>query len=342
MKIWLLISIGALTALLAVIVLSPFDAAQAKTMGTSISPSERVWESSRVKPALKPTLIPATPNALPAPEPEDVYLPDDEGLMEEPPPPTPEPTPEPVLLVLPNDDLVSHEHYIAQNDMRYRTYMAANAWCAARMAIALCNAGVDHGFYDQVRTIPDPASVLALCNKNHQLPREYVPDGLRAVDGTNEKLRADAADAFERMSAALRDELGLRLHIVSGYRGYQTQETVYANYARRDGTGVADTYSARAGFSEHQTGLAVDITHKAPSGGLRRLRFEDTPQFQWLTAHAHEYGFILRSPDGWMPVTGYLYEPWHWRYVGEDHAARYHAGGYTVLEEYLGEEALEG
>ncbi|MCL2031564.1 MAG: M15 family metallopeptidase, partial [Oscillospiraceae bacterium] len=240
-----------------------------------------------------------------------------------------------------DDDLTLQPHYIEQNDTRYRAYMAANAWSAARMAVALVNAGADYEFYSNVQTIAEPDGPLALCNKNHQLPRSYIPRELRAVAGTKEKLRADAADGYERMAEAMLADLGLGLHIVSGYRGYQTQAGIYTRYAGRDGYAVADTYSARAGHSEHQTGLAIDITHQAPSGGLRRLRFEDTPQYAWLLRHAHEYGFILRYPDGWTPVTGYIYEPWHWRYIGPEHAARYHEGGYMTLEEYLGERTGE-
>ena len=295
----------------------------------------------------KPTSAPAPtpePTASPAPETDEdeEFLPDDEGFFDDDlPEPTPEPTPGPLLLILPDDDLSFQGHYITQNDSRYRAYMAANSWCGARMAIALVNVGADYDFYSNIQSIANIDSLLALCNKNHRLPNDYVPDGLRAVGGSKETLRADAAGDYERMAAAMLADLGLELHIVSGYRGYKSQGGVYARYANRDGYAVADMYSARAGHSEHQLGLAIDITHKAPSGGLRRLRFEETPQYAWLLKHAHEYGFILRYPDGWTPVTGYIYEPWHWRYIGPEHAARYHEGGCSVLEEYLGQLTID-
>ncbi len=124
--------------------------------------------------------------------------------------------------------------------------------------------------------------------------------------------------------------VGLSLSIVSGYRSYVTQRNTYNNYVARDGQAVADTYSARPGHSEHQTGLAIDVNSLLVS-------FENTPEGQWLKDNCYKYGFILRYPKGKDSITGYMYEPWHFRYVGNSLAEQlYNSGDWITLEEYLG------
>ena len=122
--------------------------------------------------------------------------------------------------------------------------------------------------------------------------------------------------------------LNLNIPLVSGYRSYATQEGLYNSYVAKDGEAVANTYSAKPGFSEHQTGLAFDI------GSVSRA-FEGTAEAKWIEENAHLYGFIVRYPKGKTDITGYIYEPWHVRYLGKEVASKVKQSGLT-LEEYLG------
>ncbi len=157
---------------------------------------------------------------------------------------------------------------------------------------------------------------ILIANKTYALPANYAP-GAQKV----------ATDAFAQMKADAAKE-GLNLFIVSGYRSYEYQKNLYNRYVARDGKAEADTYSARPGHSEHQTGLAFDICSLETS-------FENTAEGKWLAANAHKYGFILRYPKGKQQITGYIYEPWHFRYIGVDKATAVYQSG-LCLEEYLG------
>jgi hypothetical protein len=120
---------------------------------------------------------------------------------------------------------------------------------------------------------------------------------------------------------------GAGLAIGSTYRSYATQQTLYAQYVIRDGKDAADRYSARAGYSEHQSGLVIDFSPIDEA-------FRNSKQYVWLVQNAHKYGFVLRYPDGKEDVTGYMYEPWHWRYVGVTVATDMHDKGIATLEDY--------
>ena len=115
----------------------------------------------------------------------------------------------------------------------------------------------------------------------------------------------------------------------SGYRSYAVQKTVYDSYVAKDGQALADTYSARPGYSEHQTGLTMDFIPIEDS-------FAGTKQDKWLQANAHKYGFVLRYPADKTSTTGYMYEPWHYRFIGVDPAIEMKEKGITTLEEYYG------
>lgn len=157
---------------------------------------------------------------------------------------------------------------------------------------------------------------ILIANKTYGLPEDYDP-------GVNSEAKA----AFDRMQVAASAEM-MSLSIVSGYRSYSTQEAIYNRYVSRDGQEKADTYSARPGHSEHQTGLAFDINYAGDS-------FGSTPEAAWLAENCWKYGFIIRYPKDKSHVTGYKYEPWHVRYLGEETAKKVYESGLT-LEEYLG------
>lgn len=148
----------------------------------------------------------------------------------------------------------------------------------------------------------------------------------------NPGLQPEVIEAYQQMFQDASEE-GYEFVLVSDFRTYQYQEQLYDNYAARDGVEAADQYSARPGHSEHQTGLAIDIG-SADSATTLSVEFGNTPEFEWMKDVAHEYGFIIRYPEGKEEITGYQYEPWHLRYVGDEAPAIYESG--LSLEEYLG------
>lgn len=157
---------------------------------------------------------------------------------------------------------------------------------------------------------------ILIANKTYALPSIYNP-------GTDD----EAYNALDEMQTAAAQE-GLILYVLSGFRDYDTQASIYNRYVSNDGKANADRYSARPGHSEHQTGLAFDLNSLEES-------FADTREGKWLAANAHKYGFIIRYPKGKEHITGYMYEPWHVRYLGKDIATKVYNSGLT-LEEYLG------
>ena len=171
-----------------------------------------------------------------------------------------------------------------------------------------------------------------IVNKTYSVPDSYVPvDPYEAVSGErcNRCINKDAMNAFLKMqSDAL--AMGLNIYISSGYRGYSYQEKLYNNYVSISGKEGADTYSARPGHSEHQTGTCFDLNTIDDS-------FQYTNEGKWVHENAYLYGFIIRYPKGKESITGYQYESWHLRYVGVDLASKlYSDGNYTTLEEYYG------
>ena len=157
---------------------------------------------------------------------------------------------------------------------------------------------------------------VLIANKTYPLPASYNPGCILP----------EAQAAFDKMAADAAAE-GLSFTIVSGFRSYDFQKQLYTNYCNRDGKEAADRYSARAGHSEHQTGLAMDINCAGSA-------FNDTPEAKWIAANCWKYGFILRYPKDKEDVTGYMYESWHVRYLGEEWAKKIYDSGLT-LEEYF-------
>lgn len=157
---------------------------------------------------------------------------------------------------------------------------------------------------------------ILIANKTYSLPSTYDPG----------KILPEAQSAFDAMAADA-SKAGYKLTICSGYRSYSYQNQLYNGYVARDGKAAADTYSARAGHSEHQTGLAMDINNASSS-------FNGTPQAKWIAANCWKYGFIIRYPEGKENITGYMYESWHVRYLGKQLAKEVYDSGLT-LEEFL-------
>lgn len=186
-------------------------------------------------------------------------------------------------------------------------------------------------------------SIWAVINKRRPLqPTSYVPADLivpevakRSNITTDERqVRQETGAALQRLFAASSAQ-GLSLSLLSGYRSYGFQASLYNGYVSQEGQAAADLESARPGHSEHQTGLAADIGGSTnPACNLEQC-FADTIEGKWLRDNAHTFGFIIRYPKGKTPVTGYSYEPWHLRYVGTELAAEMRAKAAGTMEEFF-------
>lgn len=189
-----------------------------------------------------------------------------------------------------------------------------------------------NNYYKNIKTITEPDIYLVLVNKEYKLPENYVPSKLELISNEfaneNKYLREEARIAFENLSKDAK-ELGYRIIAVSTYRDYEYQNKLYNMYVEEKGIDYADKCSARPGHSEHQTGLAVDVE----GSNYDYDEFENSIEFVWMKENAYKYGFILRYPKGKEKITGFKYEPWHYRYVGLDTAKTIHDEKLT-LEEY--------
>lgn len=185
-------------------------------------------------------------------------------------------------------------------------------------------------------SIDDPDSVWVVVNKTRPLdPLTYEPSGLVTVrlPGESAQLTGDAATALRQMFDAA-DAADAPFRVSSAYRSYGFQQGLYANYVSTRGSAKADTFSARPGYSEHQTGLAVDLYD--PEGCHLKRCYAETRSGTWVAAHSADYGFITRYPKGQTDVTGYQWEPWHLRYVGVELAQYMRDQGIATLEEVFG------
>lgn len=182
-------------------------------------------------------------------------------------------------------------------------------------------------------------SVLIFANKTHKLPDGYIPSDLVSLTVTTAygdvQMKQEAAEAIANMFSAANAD-GVYPVVTTAYRSEEFQTELYNGYVERDGQEAADTYSSRPGYSDHQTGLAADISCEANGYNLNQ-EFENTAEGQWLAQHAHEYGFVMRYPNGKEEVTGYTYEPWHFRYIGVEEATNlYNSDPNMTMEEYYG------
>ena len=189
-----------------------------------------------------------------------------------------------------------------------------------------------NNYYKDIKLITEPDIYLVLVNKEFKLPNDYIPSNLEMISNEcandNEYLRKEAKEAFEKLSGDAK-ELGYKVIAVSTYRDYNYQDRLYNEYVSDKGIDYADQCSARPGHSEHQTGLAVDVMGSNDDYD----EFENSIEFEWMKNNSYRYGFILRYPKGKEKITGFKYEPWHYRYVGSDVAKVIYKENIT-LEEY--------
>ncbi|KAF4322896.1 hypothetical protein G195_004122 [Phytophthora kernoviae 00238/432] len=195
---------------------------------------------------------------------------------------------------------------------------------------------------DTQAVVTNAQAMTVIVNKQRSLPEGYEPSDLVepnvpfSFDGPHEKrhLRKEAAEALEKLFAGAKAD-GIELRAVSGYRSYERQVSIYNNNVKTKGQEYTDRVSSVPGHSEHQTGLAIDVSSPSVGNALEEV-FGTSKEGQWLAEHAAEYGYIIRYPKGEDDITGYVYEPWHIRYVGTDLAPDVVKSGLT-LEEYFDE-----
>jgi len=227
-----------------------------------------------------------------------------------------------------------YPHFLVENADRYDAFQRLHPDISFCAIIAFVNVNVDLGFYYYIENVPNPYAVYALVNKHFTLPPDWEPYDFESI-GHGHRLRAEAAEQFLLMRDAISED-GMRLAVISSFRSYQTQRNTHSRGVRRSGLESADRQFARAGHSEHQSGLAVDILHRTGYSFMTQARFENRREFEWLLDNAHNFGFILRYPYEYTHIHGYIFEPWHWRFVGVDIATAMHSRGIVLLEDFYG------
>lgn len=231
-------------------------------------------------------------------------------------------------------ELIKEKYYIHNNLDRYLEYISKNNETSIKEVVAIVNVNQDYKVYEHDIDTDIEQGILLNVNKYYTLPKDYVPANLMNIsirysyDGN--QITSETNDAYVSMWNAA-NNAGFTLIVNSSYRDYISQERVYNNLKASSGQREADKVAARPGHSEHQTGLAIDVFE---IGNQSTATFKDSPAYSWLCENAHLYGFIERYPENKEYLTGYSFEAWHWRYVGEEAAKIIHDEGITYDEYY--------
>ena len=192
------------------------------------------------------------------------------------------------------------------------------------------NMNLDYEFYTNINTLHDYLDITTLVNKYNKLPDNYEIDDLVTLDkeysSRGEKIREIAYKNLKVMFDKARED-GINLNVISGYRTSEKQNTLFNNSVKKNGIEHALMYSAKMGHSEHQLGLAIDINTTQES-------FKNTNEYKWLKNNSYKYGFIERYKENKENITGFAYEPWHYRYIGIDNATKVFTENITY-EEYV-------
>lgn len=223
-------------------------------------------------------------------------------------------------------------YYKDEYEDAYKEYREKNKDLSIEKVIINVNIGLNYDYYTHTKATKDLNTNTILVNKYNYLTEDYVPENLQTVDkkysSKTLQLVDYAKEAFEELSEAASKE-NYTVLAMSSYRSYQYQYNLYNRYVNTDGIEAADTYSARPGYSEHKTGLAVDVYN----GKEDFTNFEKTKEYNWMQDNAYKFGFILRFPKDKVLETGYQYESWHYRYVGKE-IAKYIHDNNLCFEEY--------
>ena len=228
---------------------------------------------------------------------------------------------------MPENIYSSFPYYKEEYENRYASYAAQNPQLSDEDVVWMVNANQDKPKYNYDIPVSGYDDICIIVNKYYKVPDGYSPPDLVNVDG--QKMRKEAADAFVKMRNDASRE-NLRIRAVSGYRTVSYQRGLYNRYLSSDSQENVDRYSARPGYSEHHTGLAVDVFGSVD--GLRQ--FENTPEFPWVRDNCYKYGFIIRYFEETEDITGYESEPWHLRYVGARVSTDMKEKGINSFEEY--------
>lgn len=226
-----------------------------------------------------------------------------------------------------------YPYFIDDYEQRYKSYQVKHPDLNEEDVITYVNIGLDNEFYTNTKPASYQQTNQVLVNKYHYLEKDYIPNHLEPLDSNYAKdgifLVKEAKEALEQLIQNTKEN-GYTIHVTSAYRSYEYQFNLYNQYVKSDGKALSDTYSARPGFSEHQTGLVVDLdnTH------LPYTSFEQTKEYQWMLENAHRFGFILRFPKDKEHITGYQFESWHYRYVGKELAMKIKTSNLTFEEYY--------
>lgn len=225
-------------------------------------------------------------------------------------------------------------YYKEENLKRYKNYKNKNNNLTNNEIITYVNIGLDNPYYTNVKDAPRQYTNEILVNKYNYISNTYIPKNLELIDASFSNngmyLTKEAKDAFEKLATDAKKD-NYTITVMSAYRSYEYQQSLYNRYLAIDGQELTDTYSARAGHSEHQTGLAIDVYNK----NLPYTEFEKTQEFYWMQENAHKYGYILRYPKAKEHITGYQYEPWHYRYVGIEIATYLYKNKLTYDEYFI-------
>lgn len=221
-------------------------------------------------------------------------------------------------------------YFIPKNIDRYVNYYNKNKNMSYDNVILNVNMNLDYEFYTNINTLHDYLDVTTLVNKYNKLPDNYEIDDLVTLDkeysSRGEKIREIAYKDLKVMFDKAR-EAGINLNVISGYRTSEKQNTLFNNSVKKNGIEHALMYSAKMGHSEHQLGLAIDINTTQES-------FKNTNEYKWLKNNSYKYGFIERYKENKENITGFAYEPWHYRYIGIDNATKVFTENITY-EEYV-------
>lgn len=219
--------------------------------------------------------------------------------------------------------ILNNKYFIPTNINRYLSIKTNNL----NKEMQYINMSLDYPFYTNIKIVTNPYDKSVLINKYYSLPKNIIYNDLEPIK-ENIYLRKEAKDALTSLiNEATKNNL--TINIISGYRTKEYQENLYNNYLKTSGKTYADNFSARPNHSEHQTGLSVDLSDHTNI----IESFYNTNQYIWITQNAHNYGFILRYPQNKELITGYNFEPWHYRYVGKIIATKIYKNNIT-LEEY--------
>ncbi len=231
--------------------------------------------------------------------------------------------------------IITQKYYISKNLDRYLAYQALKPETKIKDVIAIVNVNADNEWYDKntVKETDMSKGDLILVNKFNYLKPDYIPDDLETISiqyaYNDNQVRKHVNKAYIEMWKQAKSD-GVLIIASSSFRKYEWQDTLFKRYTVQKGEAYAESVSARPGYSEHQSGLTIDIL----TTNTTMASFDQTDAFKWLEKNAYKYGFIIRYPKGKTYLTGYSYESWHYRYVGKEVASKIYKEKITFDEYY--------